>query len=93
MLGVISFAMKKVIIIFSIVAIIIGCIMGWIATRNYYNGKILNDKNNYIITLENENKRQNNEIKTYKKEIEEKNATIDWMEKSIEIYMSIYGCL
>ena len=25
-------------------------------------------------------------------EIEEKNATIDWMEKSIDIYMSVYGC-
>ena len=46
---------------------------------------IIAEKNNYIVTLENENKRQNNEI-------EEKNAAIDWMEKSINIYMSVYGC-
>ena len=92
MLGVISFAIKKVIIIVSIVTIMIGTLIGWILTRNYYNGKIVAEKNNYIVTLENENKRQNNEIKVYKTEIEEKNTTIDWMEKSIDIYMSVYGC-
>ncbi len=85
MLGVISFAIKKVIITVSIVAIMIGTLIGWILTRNYYNDKIIAEKNNYIVTLENENKRQNNEI-------EEKNAAIDWMEKSINIYMSVYGC-
>lgn len=85
MLGVISFAIKKVIITVSIVAIMIGTLIGWILTRNYYNDKIIAEKNNYIVTLENENKRQNNEI-------EEKNAAIDWMEKSINIYMPVYGC-
>lgn len=85
MLGVISFAIKKVIIIVFIVAIMIGTLIGWILTRSYYNDKIIAEKNNYIVTLENENKRQNNEIK-------EKNAAIDWMEKSINIYMSVYGC-
>lgn len=85
MLGVISFAIKKVIITVSIVAIMIGTLIGWILTRNYYNDKIIAEKNNYIVTLENENKRKNNEI-------EEKNAAIDWMEKSINIYMSVYGC-
>ena len=48
MLGVISFAIKKVIITVSIVAIMIGTLIGWILTRNYYNDKIIAEKNNYI---------------------------------------------
>lgn len=76
---IIKYLAENIITTVFVLGTFLGCFMGWIFTKDYYDNNILSEKEEYILNLEQNQREQQQEIQVYLKQL--------------EVYESMYGCL